>query len=195
MNIVKSGLVALLALLSIGATTMPVQSQEVSPTVVLRITAETQALRCSTCRIYAQPGTILSFNKSTGLRVIRGRAIVRASEPLKVRTAVAEFTADENKIIAVETFKTRTRIHALNDSVLISTAKGEKKVDCGRQLLISTEAAPQYSITRFSMFALLKHHPCARMLRSETDLQAHEMMDELLKTCAALECLRQSAGV
>lgn len=185
-------LAVLISLFSVLAGNTKASALESNETVVMRITAETQTMRCSTLHLYAQPGTVITFNKERGLNVVRGRVIVRASEPLKVKAGGTELTADENRIIAVENFKDKTRIYAMSDSVVVKTEKGEKSIDCGRELLVFNNGEAHCVIAKFPMFAFLKQHPCARLMRTDDSAKAKEMMEELIKTCAAFECMKQA---
>ncbi len=171
-------------------------------------------------RIFAQSGSVFSFNKEAGVKLLSGRLMICAESPLHVRTDNASFTVDEDEYVSVEKFNTRTRVHALNqkDCLTVSTPVGTAKLDCGRELLITetanvaTDSLPYDGVGRrvlhrvssasgctiivseYSMLGLLKYNPAARAMRADSDAHSKVILAELIKDCAAVEYITASHG-
>jgi hypothetical protein len=171
-------------------------------------------------RLFAQPGTVFTFNKDSGLKVVRGRLLICANGDLSVRAGETAFAAEPGERLAVENFNGRTRVQALDvsDCLSIKTAERLVKLDCGRELFIAdgacatADALPYDGIGRrivaashtatggsmvtseFSMLGMFKNHPAAKALRADHDGESRKILEGLIQTCAAVEYVTSSHG-
>jgi hypothetical protein len=171
-------------------------------------------------RMYAQPGSVFTFNANDGVKLIKGRLIVCASSAINVGTERASVNIQNTEYVAIENLKGGTRIQAMNDwdGIAVTTSFGETKLDCGRELFIAnatnatckllpcdgvgrrvvrcTQSAggDTLMVSEYSMLGTLKYHAAARALRADGDEESKRIVEDLVKTCAAVECVTQSHG-
>jgi hypothetical protein len=171
-------------------------------------------------RIFAQRGSVITFNQDSGVKLIKGRLLICATSALNAGTDVASCKVNANEFIAMEKLNGPTRIHAINqgDCLQIATGDGVANLDCGRELLIAngtqdnscmlpsdgigrrilrygqTASGNRIAVSEYSMLGLVKYHPAARALRADNDNESRKILAELVKTCAAVEYVTHAHG-